>query len=45
VQKHQAVFSLDYETWNELIEVFKIEESIIPHRKEEEQATSTSWYA
>ncbi|CAP94955.1 hypothetical protein NUH16_006886 [Penicillium rubens] len=45
VQKHQAVFSLDYETWYELIEVFKIEESIIPHRKEEEQVTSTSWYA
>ncbi|CAG8899745.1 unnamed protein product [Penicillium egyptiacum] len=45
VQKHQAVFSLDYETWHEIIDVFNIEESIIPHREEKEQETGTSWYA
>ncbi|KAI2678409.1 hypothetical protein LCP963914a_7840 [Penicillium roqueforti] len=44
VQKHQAVFSLDHDTWHEIIDVFKIKDSIIPHRKEEEQETGTSWY-
>ncbi|KXG49903.1 Nse4 [Penicillium griseofulvum] len=45
VQKHQAVFSLDHETWHEIIDVFNIEESIIPHREEKQQETGTSWYA
>ncbi|KAJ5197113.1 hypothetical protein N7449_007592 [Penicillium cf. viridicatum] len=45
VQKHQAVFSLDHDTWYEIIDVFKIEDSIIPHREEKEQETGTSWYA
>ncbi|KAB8241798.1 putative nuclear protein Qri2/Nse4 [Aspergillus flavus] len=36
VQKHQAIFSLDFETWRDLIEVYGIEESIIPHREEEQ---------
>ncbi|KAL2699475.1 hypothetical protein AAEP93_009450 [Penicillium crustosum] len=44
VQKHQAVFSLDHETWYEIIDVFKIQNSIIPHREEKEQETGTSWY-
>ncbi|EEH42513.2 Smc5-Smc6 complex subunit NSE4 [Paracoccidioides brasiliensis Pb18] len=34
LQKHQTVFSLDYETWEDLIEIFNIEESLIPHREE-----------
>jgi hypothetical protein len=33
--KHQAVFSLDYETWEKLIEAFEIREPMIPHRGEE----------
>ncbi|KAE8386339.1 Nse4 C-terminal-domain-containing protein [Aspergillus alliaceus] len=37
VQKHQAIFSLDFETWRDLIEVYGIKESIIPHRAEEQQ--------
>ncbi|KAJ5955006.1 hypothetical protein N7501_009285 [Penicillium viridicatum] len=45
VQKHQAVFSLDHDTWSEIIDVFKIENSIIPHREEKEQETGLSWYA
>lgn len=32
--KHQAVLSLDYETWEELIEVFDIKEPMIEHRKD-----------
>ena len=43
IQKHQAVFSLDFETWEQLIEVFGIEKSIIPHRKETEE-TGQTWY-
>ncbi|KAJ5165199.1 uncharacterized protein N7500_007029 [Penicillium coprophilum] len=45
VQKHQAVFSLDHETWHEIIDVFNVKDSIIPHREEKEQETGTSWYA
>ncbi|KAE8352794.1 putative nuclear protein Qri2/Nse4 [Aspergillus coremiiformis] len=37
IQKHQAIFSLDFETWRDLIEVYDIKESIIPHREEEQQ--------
>ncbi|CAI7603901.1 unnamed protein product [Penicillium glandicola] len=45
VQKHQAVFSLDHDTWYEIIKVFNIKDSIIPHREEKQQETGTSWYA
>lgn len=34
VMKHQAVLSLDYQTWEELIEVFEITEPMIEHRKD-----------
>lgn len=45
VQKHQAIFSLDFETWRDLIEVYGIEESIIPHREEEQhENTGHGWY-
>src|SRR5918911_230878 len=37
LQKHQAVFSLDFDTWEELIEVFDIKECLIPHREEDEE--------
>lgn len=33
--KHQAVFSLDYRTWLDLIEAFDITEPMIPHRGED----------
>lgn len=34
-KKHQAVFSLDYKTWQDLIEAFDITEPMIPHRGED----------
>jgi len=30
--RHQAVFSIDYSTWQRLIQAFKITEPMIPHR-------------
>lgn len=47
IQKHQAVFSLDFDTWRDIIETFNITESIIPHREEEEQLQNSrprGWY-
>lgn len=44
VQKHQAVFSLDFEIWRQLIEVFGITKCVIPHRTEEVQGTRNGWY-
>ncbi|KAL8706171.1 MAG: hypothetical protein Q9201_000749 [Fulgogasparrea decipioides] len=45
-QKHQAVFHLDFETWEDLIDAFEIEQSIIPHREEEDQplVDASGWY-
>ncbi|KAJ5573966.1 nuclear protein Qri2/Nse4 [Penicillium hispanicum] len=43
IQKHQAVFSLDFDTWKQLIDVFRISKSIIPHREEQEETVRT-WY-
>ncbi|KAJ9269936.1 hypothetical protein DTO212C5_3906 [Paecilomyces variotii] len=48
IQKHQAVFSLDFETWRDLIEVYEITESLIPHREEEEHLQNNQrrgWYS
>ena len=36
-QKHQAVFHLDFETWEDLISTFDIKQSIIPHREPDEE--------
>lgn len=45
VQKHQAVFSLDWGTWKKLIQAFSIQEPIIPHRVAEETNVSAGgWY-
>lgn len=45
VQKHQAVFSLDYPTWQMFIEAFDITEPLIPHRENEEtNVGSNGWY-
>ena len=38
ISKHQAVFHLDFETWEDIIETFIIKKSIIPHRQSEEEA-------
>lgn len=45
IQKHQAIFSLDFDTWNQLIDVFNLKDRscIIPHREELEQ-TNQAWY-
>lgn len=43
IQKHQAIFSLDHDTWQQLIEVFEIKDSsIIPYREETEE-TNRTW--
>ncbi len=46
VSKHQAVFHLDFETWEDIIETFEIKKSIIPHRQTEEEAEigASGWY-
>ncbi|KAI9832160.1 MAG: hypothetical protein M1819_004511 [Sarea resinae] len=46
VQKHQAVFSIDYATWEDIIEALNIRESVIPDRKSEDAApvSATGWY-
>ncbi|KIW99822.1 uncharacterized protein Z518_10750 [Rhinocladiella mackenziei CBS 650.93] len=35
MQRNQAVFTLDFDVWEDIIKSFGIEKSIIPHRKEE----------
>jgi hypothetical protein len=45
VQKHQAVFSLDWPTWKKLIDAFDINEPLIPHRVAEATTVSAGgWY-
>ncbi|KAK2748900.1 nuclear protein [Myotisia sp. PD_48] len=49
VQRHQAVFSLDFDTWKQLVNAFDIKESVIPHREEtheraEEGSTEAIWH-
>ncbi|KAJ5238867.1 nuclear protein [Penicillium chermesinum] len=41
IQKHQAVFSLDCDLWEELIQSYDIKDSIIPHREEKEETNAT----
>ncbi|KAI1504960.1 Nse4 C-terminal-domain-containing protein, partial [Biscogniauxia marginata] len=45
-QKQQAVLSIDMQTWKNIIEVFNITESIIPHRKEQSHQGpgARGWY-
>ena len=45
-ERHQAVFHLDFDTWEALIEAFDIQESIIPHRRtgQEPGISATGWY-
>ena len=44
IQKHQAVFSLDFETFDELVEVFGLKNSVIPHRDENQEQNRQTWY-
>ncbi|KAI6250693.1 Non-structural maintenance of chromosome element 4 [Erysiphe necator] len=46
-RKHQAVLALDMASWKQLIEIFKIHETIIPHREEQEiqNLGAKGWYA
>ncbi|MCJ1286145.1 nuclear protein [Xylographa opegraphella] len=46
ISKHQAVFHLDYETWEDIIESFDIQRSIIPNRSSDEgtQVGPNGWY-
>ncbi|KAJ5947402.1 hypothetical protein N7466_000417 [Penicillium verhagenii] len=43
VVKRQAIFSLDFKTWEQLVDVFGIESSIIPHRNESTEEAATTW--
>lgn len=45
-ERHQAVLHLDFDTWEDLIDVFDINDSLIPHRQEgqEVQIGATGWY-
>lgn len=45
--RHQAIFGLDFETWQELVRVFDIKEPMIPDRSEVPNTTqigSRGWY-
>jgi hypothetical protein len=44
IQKYQAIFSLDFETWRDIVEEFDIKECIIPHREETREGTGQTWY-
>ncbi|MCJ1474019.1 nuclear protein [Lambiella insularis] len=46
VSRHQAVFHLDYETWEDIIATFNIKECIIGHRNPDEgaQIGANGWY-
>lgn len=46
VQKHQAVFSIDYPTWQMFVEAYDIKTSLIPHREQEQATVGVGgWYA
>ncbi|KAL9130158.1 MAG: hypothetical protein Q9217_001593 [Psora testacea] len=45
IQKHQAIFHLDFETWEDIIETFDIKQSVIPHRQPDSRAqvSASGW--
>ncbi|KAF1927324.1 Nse4-domain-containing protein [Didymella exigua CBS 183.55] len=43
-QKHQAVFSIDYLTWQMFTKAYGIMEPLIPHRLQEEDNGGSRWY-
>jgi non-structural maintenance of chromosomes element 4 len=40
-QRNQAVFTLDFDIWEDIIKTFEVEKSIIPHRIEEDYDDGT----
>ncbi|KAL0263099.1 hypothetical protein SLS55_002075 [Diplodia seriata] len=45
VSRHQAVFSIDYQTWQKFIHAFDIKEPVIAHRQDEQPTqTVRGWY-
>ncbi|KAH7112133.1 Nse4 C-terminal-domain-containing protein [Dendryphion nanum] len=45
IEKHQAVFSIDWPTWKSLINAFDIKQPLIPHRfPEETNLAPGGWY-
>ena len=46
LERHQAVFHLDFETWEDLIEAFDLQKSIIPNRQSDDipQVSASGWY-
>ncbi|KAL9119216.1 MAG: hypothetical protein Q9187_004232 [Circinaria calcarea] len=47
VSKHQAVFHLDFPTWEDIVQAYEIDNCIIPHRQSDQgaQVSATGWYA
>ena len=45
--RHQAIMSIDFATWRDLIDAFQITEPMIPHREEEESngPGARGWYS
>ncbi|KAG6098007.1 hypothetical protein E4U30_000133 [Claviceps sp. LM220 group G6] len=45
--KHQAILSMDEETWREIIDVFQITQPMIPHRQQagQEEPGARGWYS
>ncbi|KAF2144313.1 uncharacterized protein K452DRAFT_350008 [Aplosporella prunicola CBS 121167] len=45
ITRHQAVFSIDYPMWQQMVRLFEIDEAIIPHRNDEQPTqTVRGWY-
>lgn len=46
MEKHQAIFHLDFPIWEDLIDAFDITTPMIPHRQSDEgaQVSATGWY-
>lgn len=47
ISKHQAVFHLDFPTWEDIVQAYEIEDCVIPHRQSDQgvQVSATGWYA
>ena len=45
--RHQAIMSIDYETWRDVIDAFHITRPMIPHREEEDSSGpgARGWYS
>ncbi|KAF1357694.1 Nse4-domain-containing protein [Lizonia empirigonia] len=43
-QKHQAIFSIDYPTWQTFTQAYDIKEPLIPHRVQEDENGGSRWY-